>query len=92
MSTAIPLTCQHCKRPIGNVATYIGGWPYHYECTRGPGVSLQYGSESPQDYGAKPLSMLSEADVRRIAQEEVMKALANYKPASLMTFGGKPAA
>lgn len=40
MSTALPMVCKYCKRPIGGTATYIGTWPYHYECTRGPVAPL----------------------------------------------------
>jgi hypothetical protein len=70
MSTALPMVCQHCKRPIGGAATYIGTWPYHYECTRGPGAPLTY---SPMEAtpGARPVNLLTEQDVRRIVREEL---------------------
>lgn len=52
--------CQYCGRPIGGVATWLGGMPYHPECTHGPGY--------PTHYQAPTLSV---DDVRRIVREEL---------------------
>ena len=61
MRTVIPMTCQHCGRPIGLVASFIGGFAYHEECTRG--AAYQYGPPT-----------LTEADVRRIVRQELAAA------------------
>jgi len=65
------MQCQHCGRPIGGgSATYIGGLPYHYECTRGPGAQTNYVLMPPRA-GCQPEHTLTEADVRRIVREEL---------------------
>lgn len=92
MSTALPMVCQHCKRPIGGAATYIGTWPYHYECTRGPGAPLTYASMDAAP-GARPASPLTEEDVRRIVRDELAAELQKHERAlqaatSLIRFGG----
>jgi hypothetical protein len=33
--------CAHCHRPIGGVATLLGGNAYHYECTQSPYAKSQ---------------------------------------------------
>jgi hypothetical protein len=34
--------CGHCGRPIGGVATLLGGVAYHYECTQSPYAKPQW--------------------------------------------------
>lgn len=68
--TGIPMQCQHCKRPIGGLVTYIGPWPYHYECTRGPGANLNYAPMAPVP-GCAPVSYPTEDRVRQIVREEL---------------------
>ena len=72
MSTALPMVCQHCKRPIGGAATYIGTWPYHYECTRGPAAPLTEAD----------VRRIVREELRRLAaveasQSELLEALQN---------------
>jgi hypothetical protein len=66
VSNATVALCQYCGRPIGSVAAWLGGSPYHPECTHGPSY--------PAHYEMTRTSMLTEDDVRRILREEkVMK-------------------
>ena len=63
--------CQHCGRPIGGVATWLGGQPYHPECTHGLGYSTHYAPSPIATLGCKPAPPLTEDDVRRIVREEL---------------------
>jgi len=67
-------TCQHCGRPIGGVATWLGGLPYHPECTHGPGYLTHYAPLAPEHEGCKPSHQITENDVRRIVREELARA------------------
>jgi hypothetical protein len=69
-NTAVAL-CQHCGRPVGEVATWIGGLPYHPECTHGPGYLTHYAPSPVDRPGCRPTPMLTEDDVRRIVREEL---------------------
>lgn len=63
------MLCAHCKRPMAQ-AVWLNGWPYHLECTRGPGYQTHYQMDF-KDGGCTSLAMLTEQDVRRIVREEL---------------------
>lgn len=63
MPTGIgPFVCGYCGKPVVMGAVWHGATPYHLECTRGP---------SQQIAGGVAHLPLTEADVRRIAREEM---------------------
>jgi len=66
--------CQHCGRPIGGIATWIGNQPFHYECTRSPSHNPTFLPAHVFGVGAQPSPALTEADVRRIVRDELAKA------------------
>lgn len=61
MSSGTVATCGFCGRPV-QCAVYLGGTPYHAECTQCP---------TPQHY-VNP--SLTESDIRRIVREELERA------------------
>ena len=62
--------CAFCGRPVlGSAAWGYNAEPYHAECTHGPGGPLRY-EPRPASLGASPVTVLTDADVRRIVQEE----------------------
>ena len=67
MSTATPLKCSHCDRPIGGVQTWIGGFAFHQECAHGPGADMTL---RPQVAATWPRP-LTEDRVREIVREEM---------------------
>ena len=73
-SNATVATCQHCGAPIGGAATWLGGLPYHPECTHGPGYPTHYAPLSLEHEGCKPSHRITENDVRRIVREELARA------------------
>lgn len=71
MNSGTTPICGYCGRPIVMTAMWSGGTPYHYECTRGPSASPTYAPMPPAKEGCKPVTMLTEKDVRRIVREEL---------------------
>lgn len=76
-NSSYPLKCSSCQQPIHYVAAYIEGSPYHRECLFG---ESQYKRSKPDVHGCKPLSPLSEDDVRRIVREEFSPAMSDNTP------------
>lgn len=71
VSNATVALCQHCGRPIGGVATWLGGLPYHPECTHGPSYPTHYAPLPAEHPGCRPTPALTEDDVRRIVRDEL---------------------
>lgn len=65
--TGIPVHCAHCNGPIGGNAVWLGSFPYHEECTRGPTYHANY----YRDMGCMPYVPLTEDRVRQIVREEL---------------------
>ena len=70
--TEIPMTCQHCGRPIAKLSTHIGHLAYHPECTHGHGHQMHYAPMPPAP-GAHPFAPVSEERVRQIVREELQR-------------------
>lgn len=81
MGTGTTQVCFYCGRPVifGPVAYGNSGDIYHDECTKPPVgfAPAQTYAPPPQSPGCVPIKYLSEADVRRIVQEELAKLPAN---------------
>lgn len=70
-----PTSCAYCGRPVA-AAVYIGMYPYHPECTRGPSAPSPpyYTPVGAGDGNTYVPRHLTEADVRRIVREELQRA------------------
>lgn len=65
MTTASPVYCAHCLRPVVGAVIYHGGYSYHYECTRPPGSQTVFQPVQPSPF--------DESAVRRIVREELVR-------------------
>jgi len=67
-------TCGFCGRPCASFV-WLGGVPYHEECTRGPGYQPRtYGTGyglGPPSQGCIPIPTMTEERVRKIVREEI---------------------
>lgn len=71
-NSSYPVMCPICQQPVYDVFAYIGNIPYHRECL----LSMRwYKRSEPDVHGCRPLTPLSEDDVRRIVREEFSPAM-----------------
>lgn len=72
--TGIPISCSHCGRPIGGVSVWLGSFPYHDECTRGPSFERRYYDAVAGDNSVFRPQPLTEDRVRQIVRDEIVRA------------------